>query len=369
MTRRHRAPPGCPFRTFGEEHSHACITAETSLPRESGDSRLPSGGALLDPSQQWAPAPRCPAVGRSAPKGAAPVTGRQPLSGASVRVPGRKLGPIIDRVGVSHRAWLQVLRERYFVSGLTIAALARQSGWSKSKVSELLRGAGLYPTWELTHSLVHVLGLPTRPMQLLWCEAAADAGKKPDWIEGCISKVVVATGGLRPPLEHRAFTELYRPGYTAYGKVFLPTGAEARRAVAEALVILWMRWDEALVSSGAAQFAWPILRWSVMARAPHTADHHPELTPAAFDTVALARAVGPGDQFRQFEESLNLFQAISRLPDLELDVTVLVHLRGMDTAAVADLLGLPPSLITLTDERARRSLAIALAPHSLGGTP
>ncbi|MEU5404301.1 helix-turn-helix domain-containing protein [Streptomyces sp. NPDC005963] len=278
-----------------------------------------------------------------------------------MRVPGRKLGPIIDGVGVSHRAWLQVLRERYFVSGLTIAALARQAGWSKSKTSELLRGTGLYPTWELTHSLAHVLGLPTRPMQLLWREAAADAGKKQDWIEGCIGKVVVATGERRPPLEYRAFTELCRPSYTAYSKAFLPTGAEARRAVAEALVILWVRWDEALVSSGVPQFAWPILRWSVMARAPHT-DGRPELASAAFDTVALARADGSAAMYQQFEESLSLFRAICRLPDLELDVTVLAHLRGMDPGTVADLLGLPPALITLTDDRAQRALTVALAP-------
>lgn len=274
--------------------------------------------------------------------------------------PGRKLGPIADGVGTAHRAWLEPLRSRLLASGLTISDLAQRAGWPKSKVSELLRGVGLYPRWEITHGLLHVLGIPTWPMRRLWSAAAREARKKQEWIDGCIERVVLSTGPALPPVDHRAFAELNRPAYTAYARVFLRDAREADQVVAETFDVLWLRWEEALVSADVQKFAWQVLRQGVMARTPRTGDH-PELVPAAFDTVALHHTSGADRQFAQMEESMALFKALSRLPDLQLDVMVLKHLRGMDDTAVADVLGVPVASVSSADRHAKRSLTETLS--------
>jgi transcriptional regulator with XRE-family HTH domain len=271
--------------------------------------------------------------------------------------PGRKLGPIADGVGIAHRAWLEPVRAKYFSSGLSVSDLAQRAGWAKSKVSELLRGTGLYPTWEITYGLVHVLGLPTWPMRRLWSAAAREAHKKHEWIEGNFEKVVLSAGPDTPPVPHRAFVDINRHAYTSYAGVFLGSG-DTVRAADEAFDILWLRWDEALVSANLQKFAWQVLRCSVMARTSH-ADGFPQLALAAFDTVALHRTPWPG-KFAQVEESLALFRAVSRLPDTQLDVIVLMHLRGMTSAQAADVLGVPHAFIRSVHRHAKRSLTAAL---------
>ncbi|QYX79377.1 sigma-70 family RNA polymerase sigma factor [Streptomyces akebiae] len=311
-----------------------------------------------------------------------PSLSRRPGGGAPAGKPGRKLGPIAEGVGRAHRAWLEPLRIRFLASGLTISELSDRSGWAKSKISELLRGTGRYPRWEITYGLLDVLDLPTWPMRRLWMAAALEARKKPDWIDGCIQSrrdqqrpnrppgpgTALSTGPTVPPLEHRAFTELNRAAYLAYARLFVGE-EEAREAVSETFDVLWFRWDEALASSDVVPFAWSVLRASVMARARHT-DGHPELTRTAFDTVALSLLSTPTARFAQIEESMALFRAISRLPAHQLDVMVLTYLRGMDHAAVADVLGVPIASVHTADRYARKTLSAALHPQNdLGETP
>ncbi|MEU1918332.1 hypothetical protein [Streptomyces massasporeus] len=64
---------------------------------------------------------------------------------ASSGRPGRKLGPIAPTVGSAHRAWLDPMRQNYLASGLTLNDLSTRVRFAKSKLSELLRGVGLYP--------------------------------------------------------------------------------------------------------------------------------------------------------------------------------------------------------------------------------
>ncbi|MFI1400515.1 sigma-70 family RNA polymerase sigma factor [Streptomyces sp. NPDC020681] len=229
-------------------------------------------------------------------------------------------------------------------------------------MSELLRGTGLYPRWEITSSLLHLLGIPTWPMRRLWTAAAVEAHKKPDWINGCIQRVVLSTGPALPPLDHRGFSELNRPGYTSYARVFLRCRESVDRVVAETFDVLWLRWDEALASADVQKFAWTVLRAGVMARTPHI-DGCPELAPAAFSTVALNRAGALTARFDQIEESLTLFKVLSRLPALQLDVMVLRYLRGMDDIAVADVLGVPIASVRSADMHARRHLTNVLHPQ------
>ncbi|GAA2359529.1 RNA polymerase subunit sigma [Streptomyces cuspidosporus] len=280
---------------------------------------------------------------------------------------GRKLGPIADRVGAAHRAWLEPLRTRFLASRLTIGELSERTGFAKSKISELLRGAGLYPRWEITCSLLHVLDMPTWPMRRLWAAAASEAHKKPTWISNCIETVALSTGPAVPPLDHQGFMKLNREAYTRYAKVFL-SNEKAEAVVNETSDILWLRWKEALGSSDVQKFAWSVLRAGVMARTPHI-DGCPELVPAAFNTVSLSETTGMA-RFDQIAESMSLFKALSRLPDHQLDVMVLKYLRGMDDTAVADVLGVPLISVRTADRYATQSLADTFGPHdSPGGTP
>ncbi|KOG51007.1 RNA polymerase subunit sigma [Streptomyces griseoflavus] len=296
-----------------------------------------------------------------------PVPPRPP-EGLPSGKPGRKPGPIADGVGIAHRAWLEPLRAKFTASGLTVTELSERSGWAKSKVSELLRGTGLYPRWEITHSLLRVLDIPAWPVRRLWMAAAREAHKKDEWIDGCLQKVALTTGPSNPPLDHRAFEELNEPAYLGYARTFLAHDDEAREAVAEAFDILWLRWQEALHSPDVMRFAWNVLRRGVMSRACHT-DGCPDLTTAAFNTVVLSKMACPEGRFAQVEESMALFQAIGRLPAQQLDVMVLRHLRGMDFTAVADVLGIPLASVRFADRYAQQHLTSVLHPKNApGGT-
>jgi DNA-directed RNA polymerase specialized sigma24 family protein len=269
-------------------------------------------------------------------------------------VTGRKLGPISDAVGDTHRAWLEPLRTRFLASGMTVADLADQSRYSKSKISELLRGEELYPRWEIIHSVLRVLEIPVWPVCRLWAAAALDANKKQEWIHGCISTAVLTITPLRPPLDHRAFVMSNTRAYTSYAEVFLRDRRQVQRAVSATFDILWLRWDEALRSPHVQRFAWRLFRRTVMSRTPHTGGH-PELRPAAFETTALDTA-GEATQFFQIEESMTMMTAISRLPAQQLDVVVFKHFRRMDDAAIADVLGVPEASVHQAARYARRQL-------------
>lgn len=100
--------------------------------------------------------------------------------------PGRKLGPIAPGVTSSHRAWLEPVREKYLDSGVTLGGVGGVGGLgdrvhlATSKLSELLRGVGLYPRWERFHRLAEAVELPSWPLHRLWRQAALDAGKAPE---------------------------------------------------------------------------------------------------------------------------------------------------------------------------------------------
>ncbi len=186
---------------------------------------------------------------------------------AQVR-PGRKLGPVALDVASSHRAWLEPVREAYLDSGRTLGDLGDCIPLAKSKLSELLRGVGLYPRWETIHRLAAELGMPSWPLHRLWKQAALDAGKAPGWIDRSTQKTTVATARHWPPMEHGALRQLVEDDYRFYAQVFL--GDRARdAAVHDTFAALWLHWGKALRSADVRCFAWSILRTTVMARATH----------------------------------------------------------------------------------------------------
>ncbi|GGZ18225.1 sigma-70 family RNA polymerase sigma factor [Streptomyces nitrosporeus] len=280
-----------------------------------------------------------------------------PARPSAVR-PGRKLGPVVDGVGSTHRAWLDPMRGQYLASGLTLNELSVRVTLAKSKLSELLRGTGLYPRWEIVHSLGLVLNLPQWPLQRLWQQAARDAHKSPDWIKNSGGKPVLTRNG--PPLDHWAFRELVETDYVLYAQTFLDDQLRDT-AVTDTFDALWLSWNQALSSHDTRHYAWQVLRGCVMSRTPHL-DGRPELSPAVFDTVALRGLTGETARLGQVEESLNFFGAISQLPDHQLDVMVLRYLHGMDAERVSSLLGASLATVRSEERYAIQHLESVLCP-------
>ncbi|WP_190086045.1 helix-turn-helix domain-containing protein [Streptomyces longisporoflavus] len=289
-----------------------------------------------------------------------PPTG--PGSPAPAR-PGRKLGPIAADASASHRAWLEPLREFYLASGMTIEQLGHRMGWSRSKISELLRAVGRYPRWECLRALLRALAVPDSSVVVLrglWVGAARELNKRTVWINGCVAKDFPHPDSERP-VHFSAFQELYRDIYFRYAHTFLRRPVVAERAVYDAFFLLHVLWDEALSSENPERFAWRVLRETVMERTPHPGGC-PDLVDAAFDSVALRRANDHATELHQVEESLNLFRAVRHLPPDQLDVIVLMHLRGMPDLDVARVLGRPVGVIRSTERHAKRSLNDCLFP-------
>ncbi|MCX4428326.1 RNA polymerase sigma factor [Streptomyces mirabilis] len=273
---------------------------------------------------------------------------------------GRKPAPISETAGLSHRAWPEPVRGILFASGLTLNDLVDRSGFSKTRISELLRGNGYYPAWEITFSVIRALGLPIQPMRRLWTAAAREAQKEPDWIKGCIQQVALQPE--HPPLAHQAFTEAMDAAYTDYARAFLLTDHRARWVVAETFDILWLCWNEAATSENIRRYAWRLLRSRVMARAHRHHDGHPDLRAAVFSTVEV-HDDGPG-QFVIRSELVDLFDAIGQLPHDQMDVAVLHYLCAMPLEEIPDILGLSPAITHAVDHHARATLERLLHSHS-----
>lgn len=272
--------------------------------------------------------------------------------------PGRKLGPIAPSIGSAHRSWLEPLREAYKKSGMTLDDLSGRLCFAKSKLSELMRGIGRYPRWEIIFELAGVLRLPNWPLYQLWRQAAFEARKTPQWISGC-SEAAIATQ-MAPPLEHQAFRDLVCDQYTLYAQAFLDD-AERDAAVEATFHTLWLSWSEALSSPDTRHYAWNVLRATVMTRTPHL-DGRPELGNAAFDTVALHRLNDGAERIDQLEESLQVFKAMSRLPAHQLDVMVLRRLYGLSEETTSARLGVPLASVQSDERHATHFLETLLCP-------
>ncbi|MET9461012.1 XRE family transcriptional regulator, partial [Streptomyces canus] len=95
-----------------------------------------------------------------------------------------------------------------------------RSGYSKTRLSELLRGKGYYPGWEITYSVVRALDIPVGPLLRLWKAAAVEADKPPTWIHNRIRQVQPADRE-DPPLAHTGLTQAMWKPYSAYAQAFL----------------------------------------------------------------------------------------------------------------------------------------------------
>ncbi|MFF8572745.1 sigma-70 family RNA polymerase sigma factor [Streptomyces sp. NPDC015237] len=284
--------------------------------------------------------------------------------------PGRKLGPIADNVSSTHRSWLMPMRDTYLASGLTLNALSDRIRFAKSKLSELLRGVGLYPRWEVVFLIAAELGMPNWPLYRLWRQAAFEAQRSGEWVERCTDRTTILTAAdTAPPMDHRAFRELTEGDYLLYAQVFLDD-EERDSAVSDTYDILWLSWNDALTSTDTRRYAWTALRDTVMARTLHR-EGRPELGPAAFDTLALRSLTDPADDVDQIPELVHLFTVISHLPGRQFDVMVLRRLCGFTPEAVSALVGASLATVRSDERHATRFVRDVLdtPPSTEGAAP
>ncbi|MFD8790362.1 sigma-70 family RNA polymerase sigma factor [Streptomyces vinaceus] len=279
--------------------------------------------------------------------------------------PGRPLGPIAEGAGPAHRAWLEPLRDAIHGRGVTLDELQARTGRDKGHISELLRAVGRYPRWVFVRTVLLALerpGLPYDSMRLRWVIAAQDIGKRTSWIKDCLHEGGARhrTANASAPLDFRAFQQMHRPHYTSYASAFLRRDGLVEKAVDDVFTLLLMLWHDALASENPERFAWPMLRQTVLERAPKE-NGRPSLVESAFDTVALGFAPDP---VGQVEESMALFRAVGGLAPVQRDVIVLLYLCGLEETRVADELGVSPASVRSTARHAKRHLHAVLYPDT-----
>lgn len=268
---------------------------------------------------------------------------------------GRPPEPICESAGMAHRSWLEPLRSRFVASGLTLDELVSRSGYSKTRLSELLRGKGYYPRWEITYSVVRALDIPVGPVRRLWKAAAREADKDADWIRNRISDVQPDDGDEQPVAHQGLVQAMWHP-YTAYAQAFLQSGTRARQAACETFDILWLTWDEAIASSDTSRYAWELLRKKVLFRTPKRPGGFPDLRAAAFSTVGQAEIPDLAERLAHIEVFGRFFDAIAGLPVDQMDVTVLRYLCGIHPDAIPGIVGLSPAITHTLDHHARGAL-------------
>ncbi|MFF9309224.1 sigma-70 family RNA polymerase sigma factor [Streptomyces sp. NPDC014777] len=261
------------------------------------------------------------------------------------------------------------MRDAYLARGHTLSDLGLQVPLAKSKLSELLRGLGHYPRWEIVSRLATLLGLPHSPLYRLWRQAALEAHKKREWVQRSTDNTTaVTTSPAAPPLDHRAFCELVQDDYLLYAQAFLVDDEACHNAVFDTFDILWLSWNDALASPDTRRHAWAVLRRTVMSRTPHI-DGRPVFSQTAFDTVALTYLTDEEARARHLTETLALLRAMSWLPATQLDVITLRILWRMPIERVSELLGLAPALVRSNQRHAQHYLMSALYPPENEGTP
>ncbi|QDN94782.1 sigma-70 family RNA polymerase sigma factor (plasmid) [Streptomyces sp. RLB1-9] len=262
------------------------------------------------------------------------------------------------------------MRGSYLASGMTLSELSTRLRFAKSKLSELLRGVGLYPRWEIVYMVAAELGMPSWPLYRLWRQAAFEAHKSSEWVENSTDHTpILTTAPTTPPLEHRAFRELVENDYALFAQAFLDDD-QRDGALSDTFDILWLSWNDALASHDTRRFSWNVLRATVMSRTPHR-DGRPELGRAAFDTIVLQSLTKPAHRMNQVAESLELFTAMSRLPANQLDVMVLRRLCGFLPETTSALLGTSLATVRSDERHATRFLESVPRPPlpTEGNTP
>ncbi|MEU1949461.1 MULTISPECIES: sigma-70 family RNA polymerase sigma factor [unclassified Streptomyces] len=169
-------------------------------------------------------------------------------------------------------------------------------------------------------------------------------------------EITSMTTGL--PADFRAFHQLHRKAYIDRAVVYLGNHADAEEAVDAAFEQLLRCWPKVLTMENPAAYAWKVMKNRAVDLARARKRGPALLDNATFETALLRDAVDP---IAVLEESLNLYQAIKKLPERQQDVVILLHCRGYSVAETATHLGITEAGVRSTARYARRRLQQLLA--------
>ncbi|MFD5422210.1 sigma-70 family RNA polymerase sigma factor [Streptomyces sp. NPDC127069] len=154
------------------------------------------------------------------------------------------------------------------------------------------------------------------------------------------------------PVDYVAFHSQNHRAYLEYAHLEL--GPEAAPSVVEDVFTFLLEvWPDALREANLQAFAWAQLREHVERYRARQV-----LPVALVDTVkyaALRR--GSRRQLELIESRSGVYEAIAELPDRHYDVVVLTFFLGLETAQVAQRMGISPGTVRSHLHTARRMLA------------
>ncbi|MFC9165476.1 hypothetical protein ACFTZ8_32300 [Streptomyces fungicidicus] len=118
--------------------------------------------------------------------------------------------------------------------------------------------------------------------------------------------------------------------------------------------------ETATTSDNLHRYAWRLLRSRVMLRAPRHHDGRPDLRAAVFSTREVHNETAVPGHLVVLTELIDLFDAITHLPDDQMDVAVLQYLCGTPHQTIAHILGIAPALTHAVDHHARATVEALL---------
>ncbi|WP_103502296.1 MULTISPECIES: sigma-70 family RNA polymerase sigma factor [Streptomyces] len=155
------------------------------------------------------------------------------------------------------------------------------------------------------------------------------------------------------PVDLQAFHRMHRPVYVRWAEMQLNSRADAEEAVDQALEEIALTWDEVLRKRNPAGWAWSVMRNRTIDLARARGRRPESVGTEVFDTLALREA---SDPIAQFEETMSLRQALSRLTERQQDVVILTYYLGYPSHEVAHHLGITAAGARSLARNARRAL-------------
>lgn len=159
------------------------------------------------------------------------------------------------------------------------------------------------------------------------------------------------------PTAFWAFHNLYHRPYLEYAHIQLGDERSAGELVHATFMDLALNWPDMMEDANHEAYAWALLRERIadelrlQGRVPATVET------AVFARVNRAALESVRDQLADMESALGLYAAISRLPERQFDVMVLLYVLGYPTEQTAHILGVTPATVRSQARHAKRKLA------------
>ncbi|WP_329316614.1 sigma-70 family RNA polymerase sigma factor (plasmid) [Streptomyces sp. NBC_01278] len=155
------------------------------------------------------------------------------------------------------------------------------------------------------------------------------------------------------PVEFVAFHSQNHVAYLEYAHLELGSSEAAEAVVDDVFTFLLEVWPDALQEANLNAFAWAQLREHVERYRAR------QVVPVALVDTARYAALRRGSRRRLklVESKTGVYEAIAELPDRHYDVVLLTFVIELETAQVAQLMGIAPATVRSHIHTARRMLA------------